>query len=198
MSEIGKLFSPHLLEEAVLSALQRRLPLYMLEAQEQYGLKLPEIVSWSLEDEEEDRQPEQSFPALIIVAGGIGKGGEPEENSDAWYRAKWALQVDLIVQHPKMVMARKIAQIYGAVIRGALVQERSLTKDGFRIDWTGELNPYRGEKSRTEAASNNFFLVTVEEVVNWRLGPKGDELPEEPPGSDPEVTETDVVLEVDE
>lgn len=198
MSEIGKLFSPHLLEEAVLSALQRRIPLYMLEVKSQYGLELPPVASWGLEDEEEDRQPEQTFPALIVVAGGIGKGGEPEENSDGWYRAKWALQVDLIVEHPQRVLARKIAQVYGAVIRGALVQERSLTKDGFRIDWTGELNPYRGEKSRTEAASNNFFLVTVEEVVNWRLGPKGDELPEEPPGSDPEVTETDVVLEVDE
>jgi hypothetical protein len=198
MSEIGKLFSPHLLEEAVLSALQRRLPLYMDEAANQYGLELPEIVSWGLIDEEEDRKPEQGLPALIVIAGGIGKGGEPEENSDAWYRAAWGVQVDVIVDHPEMVMARKIAQIYGAVIRGALVQERSLTRDGFRIDWTGELNPYRGEKSRTEAASNNFFLVTVEEVVNWRLGPKGDELPAQPPGNDPEVTEVDVSLEVDE
>lgn len=198
MSEIGELFSPHLLEEAVLSALQRRLPLYMKEAANQYGLELPSIASWGLVDEDEDRTPEQGLPALIVIAGGIGKGGEPEENSDAWYRAKWALQVDVIVDHPQMVMARKIAQIYGAVIRGALMQERSLNKDGMRIDWTGELNPYRGEKSRTEAASNNFFLVTVEEVVNWRLGPKGDELPAEPPGTDPEVTEVDVSLEVDE
>ena len=198
MTEIGKLFSPHLLEEAALAALQRRLPLYMKAVQAQYGLELPELASWGLIDEDESRWPEQGLPALIVIAGGIGKGGEPEENSDAWYRAKWGLEVTVIVEHPEMVMARKIAQIYGAVIRGALVQERSLGKDGFRIDWTGELNPYRDEKSRTEAASNNFFLVTVEEVVNWRLGPKGDELPDEPPGSDPEVTETDVAVEVNE
>lgn len=198
MSEIGTLFSPHLIEEGVLARLQRALPLYLQEAKAQYGLELPEIASWGLVDEGEDeRWPEQGFPALVVIAAGTGKGGEPEEYAGGWYRAAWALAVVIAVEHPERVMARKIAQIYGAVIRGVVLQKRSLEGAGRVAAWTGERNPYEATKERTEAASENFFLVKQDEVVNWQMGPKG-ELPDSPPGEDPEVTEVDVDVEVNE
>jgi hypothetical protein len=198
MSQIGPLFSPHLIEEGVLARLQRALPLYIQEAEAQYGVKLPAISSWGLVDEGEDeRKPEQGFPALVVVAGGTGKGGEPEEYSGGWYRSAWAVTVLLAVQHPERVVARKLAQIYGAVIRGAVLQERSLEGAGRVAKWTGELNPFETSQERTEAASENFFLVQQDEVVNWQMGPKG-ELPDAPAGEDPEVTEIEVDAEVSE
>jgi hypothetical protein len=198
MSQIGTLFSPHLIEEGVLSRLQRALPLYLKEAEAQYGIELPAIASWGLVDEGDDEKwPEQGYPALVVIAAGTGKGGEPEEYAGGWYRAAWSLAVVVAVEHPERVMARKIAQIYGAVIRGIVLQKRSLEGAGRVALWTGERNPYEATKERTEAASENFFLVQQDEVVNWQMGPKGD-LPAEPLDEDPEVTEIDVKAEVEE
>ncbi|HEY6731896.1 MAG TPA: hypothetical protein VI039_12850 [Solirubrobacterales bacterium] len=194
MSGIGPLFSPHLIEEGVLSTLQRWLPLYLEAIKDQYGVELPEIASWGLVDEDDDRWPEQALPALVVVAERVR---DPEKHGEGWYRAKWPFHVTVIVEHPERVWARKIAQIYGAVIRGAIGQRRSLGAAGRVTDWEGEDLPFSAEKSRTEAASQNFFIVQQDEVMNWQLGPKGDVPPDEPPSDGPEVTEVDVDTEVE-
>lgn len=196
MTEIGPLFSPHQIEEAVLAALQRRLPFYIEEALNQHGVKLPEIESWGLVDEHVDRWPEQKLPALVVVASGTARGGDPEEYGGGWYRAGWSLAVVVAVEHAQRVEARRIAQVYGAVVRGVLLQKRSLG-DGSRVArWTGELNPFEANAKATRAASENFFLVTQDEVVNWQLGPKTVDPGDTPPGLDPEITEIQVDAEV--
>jgi hypothetical protein len=192
--EIGPLFSAYEVEEAVLAALMRRLPLYSTTARQQWGVKLPEIASWGLVDEDEDRWPEQALPALVVIAD---ETRNVEEHADGWYRATWPFSVTVAIEHPERVWARKIAQIYGAVIQAALLQRRSLGQEGMRLEWLGQKLPFRAEQSRTEAVSQNLFAVVVDEVVNWQNGPKDDsELPQEPPGSDPEVTEIEVDVEV--
>ena len=192
MSGIGTLFSPHLIEEGVLSTLQRWLPLYRAEIEAQYGIELPDIASWGLVDEEDDRWPEQALPALIVIA----EPTEEAEKYSGWSRASWPFQVAVIVEHPQRVWARKIAQLYGAAIRGAILQRRSLGGIGRVTDWTGERLPFEATKSRTEAASQNLFLVQQDEVVNWQMGPKGEVPPDEPPPDGPEITEVDVDVEV--
>lgn len=192
MNPIGTLFSPHLIEEGALSALQRWLPLYVEEVEAQYGDKLPGIASWGLVDEDDERWPEQALPALIVVAEPVTQA---ERYAGGWSRASWPFRVVVIVEHPERVWARKIAQMYGAAIRGALVQRRSLGAAGRVADWTGESNPFEATQSRTQAASQNFFLVQQDEVVNWQMGPKGDVAPDSPPGEDPEITETNVAVE---
>src|SRR3954447_1799159 len=156
MSGIGALFSPHLIEEGALSTLQRWLPLYLDEVEAQYGVRLPEIASWGLEDEEDDRWPEQALPALIVVAE---QTEDEQETNEGWYRASWPFQVTVIIEHPQRVWARKIAQLYGAVVRGAVLQRRSLGSAGRVAGWRGERLPFEAKKSRTEAASQNFFVV---------------------------------------
>lgn len=198
MSIIGPLFSPHLIEEGATDVLQTWLPTYAAEVKVQYGLELPAIKSWGITPGSYDRFPEQALPALVVVAEGIGKGGEPEEYAGGHYRASWALGVAIVVQHPDMNRARKVAQIYGAAVRGALVQRRSLGAGGRVSKWIDEANPYKATEKRTRAAAENVFLVTQDEVVNWRQGPKGDEPPEETPGAYPEITEVDVDVEVKE
>jgi hypothetical protein len=197
MSEYGSLFSPHQIEEGVLSALQRRIPSYADEALTQHGVKLPEIQSWGLVDEQAERWPEQKLPALIVVAGGTAKGGDPEEYAGGWYRAGWSLAIVVVVEHSSVVEARRIAQVYGAVVRGALLQKRSLGGSGRVARWTGELNPFEKAAKATRAASENFFLVTQDEVVNWQLGPKTADPTDSPPGLDPEITEVNVDVEVE-
>jgi len=188
--QVGPLFSPHVIEEAVLSQLMRRLPLYSQVALEQWGVKLPEIASWGLVDEEDDRWPEQALPALIVIAD---ETRSIEEHTDGWYRATWPFQVSVWVEHSERVQARKIAQVYGAVIQAALLQRRSLGLGNGPLRWEGQRLPFEAEQSRTQAVALNSFSIVIDEVVNWRNGPKDDsELPEEPPGPDPEITEVDV------
>jgi hypothetical protein len=195
MSGIGTLFSPHLIEEGVLSTLQRWLsPLYLAEVKDQYGIELPEIESWGLVDEEDDRWPEQALPALIVVAE---RARDARRKQDGWYSADWPFHVTVIVEHPERVWARKIAQIYGAAIRGVILQRRSLGGIGRVTDWEGEALPFEATKSRTEAASQNFFVVQQDEVVNWQVGPKEDLPPDEPPPDGPEITDVDVKAEVE-
>jgi hypothetical protein len=198
MSTIGPLFSAHLIEESAIETLQTWLPTYAAEAKAQYGLELPEIKSWGLTPSTYDKFPEQALPALVVVADGIGKGGEPEEYAGGHYRASWALGVAVAIQHPDMNKARKIAQIYGAAVRGALLQRRSLGAGGRVSRWIDEGYPYATKEKRTRAAAENVFLVTQDEVVNWRQGPKGDEPPEETPATYPEITEVGVDVEVKE
>lgn len=194
--QIGPLFSPHLIEEAVLSQLMRRLPLYSKVALEQFGVKLPEIESWGLVDEDDDRWPEQALPALVVIAD---QTRSIEEHTDGWYRATWPFSVTVWIEHSERVQARKIAQIYGAVVQAALLQHRSLGLGAGPLVWEGQKLPFEAEQSRTQAVSQNSFSIVIDEVVNWRNGPKDDsELPEEPPGADPEITEVDVAVEVDE
>lgn len=195
--QIGPLFSPHIIEEAVLSQLMRRLPLYSEVALEQWGVKLPEVASWGLKDEEDARWPEQGLPALVVIAD---QTTSIEERTDGWYRATWPFQVALWVEHSEIIEARKIAQIYGAVIQAALLQRRSLGLEGTGgLRWEGQKLPFEPDRERTVAISLNSFSIVIDEVVNWRNGPKNDlELPEEPPGPDPEITEVDVAVEVAE
>jgi hypothetical protein len=195
--QIGPLFSPHLIEEAVLSQLMRRLPLYSKAAEEQFSVKLPEIESWGLVDEDDDRWPEQALPAVVVIAD---ETRNVEEHTDGWYRASWPFSVTVWIEHPQRVWARKIAQIYGAVVQAALLQRRSLGLEAGLLRWEGQKLPFQAEQSRTQAISLNSFSVVIDEAVNWRNGPKDDtDLPEEPPGPDPEATEEpDIVLEVKE
>jgi hypothetical protein len=195
-SIIGPLFSSHLIEEGAISTLRQWLPTYMEEARAQYGLELPEIKSWGLVADEYDRFAEQALPALVVVAEGIGKGGEPETYGGGWYRASWALGVIVAIQHPDRNKAREIAQIYGAVTRGALLQRRSLGAGGRVAEWLDEGYPFKTKGNRTRAVAENVFLVKQDEVVNWQMGPKGDEPPPVVPADYPEITEVDVDAEV--
>jgi hypothetical protein len=197
MSTFGPLFSAHEIEDGARQVLQDWLPTYMGEVQRQHGVKLPPIKSWATVDSY-DRWPEQALPALMIIAGGIGKGGEPQEHGGGFYRATWALSVSVTVEHPKANDARKIARLYAAAIRGVLLQRRTLGVAGTVSDWLDEgYGAIKTKDRRTRAAAENVFAVKVEEVVNWRMGPKTDEPPAQVPADYPEITELDVVTEVE-
>lgn len=192
---IGDLFSPHLIEEAVLATLQRWLPLYLEEIKAQYGIELPAIDSWGLVDEDDDRWPEQAYPALVVIAE---RTADVEQYAEGWYRATWPFRVALYAEDPSRVGARQTAQLYGALIRGAILQRRSLGDLGRSATWTGEQLPFQAERSRTLAASFNDFAIEQDEVVNWQAGPKGDQPPDEPPAEGPEVTEFEVKVDVED
>lgn len=175
-SVVGPLFSPHLIEEAVLAVLQKWLPGYLTVACEEHGIEegIEGIKSWGLASAL-DKWPEQGYPALLVVAPDDPK--EIEVSGDGMYRATWPFEVAVSIQGSVAHLARRHAQVYGAAIRGAILQRRSLG-DGLQATrWTGG-DSAQGiapdEQRRTIAATANSFEVKRERVVSWKLGPGSD------------------------
>jgi hypothetical protein len=192
---VGPLFSPHLLEESILRKLQRWLPGYLTIACELNGVEegIEAITSWGLQDEDDDKWPEQGLPALVVVAGRTI--GEPKKHSKGMYRAVWPISIGVAIAASNGVLARKYAQVYGAAIRGVILQGRSQGEEGQTAEWLGdEPGIIAVEQRRTIASNANAFAITKDDVVSWRMGSGSDKPPI--PDTWPEVTETDAETEI--
>ncbi len=192
---VGPLFSSHLLEEAAVKTLREWLPIYTDAVYNRYKVKLPKIASWDLQDSTK-RSTGQQYPSLIVIAGGIGQDGTPEEHQEGMYRASWAIGVAVAVESSNPIIARRNAQLYGAVVRGAIVQHRSLGLEGCVTKWLDENYPHGSKDGRTKAVAECLFAVEIDEVVSWQLGPK-DAPPKQLPTEDPEITDVEVETEVE-
>ena len=142
-----------------------------------------------------EKWPEQGLPALLVV--GPEETSDVEESGQGMYRAIWPVEVGLVIAAKTGPAARKYARIYGAAIRGALLQGRSLGIEGLTVQWRGEGTGTIGvdKQRRTMASNANLFAVTVDNVVSWRRGPSSDKPPI--PTDWPEVTETEIETEIE-
>lgn len=194
---VGPLFSSHVIEEAVLAQLRRRLPGYLSIACEIHEVKggIAAVKSWAVANTGE-KWPEQGLPALLVT--GPEETSGTEAHGQGMHRATWPVEVALVIAAKTGPAARKYARIYGAAVRGALLQRRSLGVDGATTTWRGEGTGIVGmdKQRRTMAANANLFEVTVDNVVSWRMGPGADKPPI--PDDWPEVTETEVETEIEE
>ena len=201
-SVIGPLFDSGELEAAALATLQARLPAYLSEirSQKDFGAIAP-IKSWGVVSEF-NRFPEQGLPALIIMCPGTV--GETSKDGSGYFSGIWSLAVAVEVAASTGAAARRVAQLYGAAVRGALGQRRSLGED-FVVDWVREgLETIDIGQRRTRVASEQIFTVQADEVYNWRGGlptedtdythPDPDDAPDDPPAAWPtvETHDTDV------
>lgn len=193
---VGPLFSSHIIEEAALRTLRDWLPVYRDAIHNRYKVRLPKIESWGLENSTAKRTPEQKLPGLIVVADGIGQDGAPEERTSGMYQASWIFGVAVAIESSNPFIARRNAQMYGAAVRGAILQRRSLGLNGCVSKWLDESYPLGSKKSKARAVAEILFAIEVKEVVNWQMGPKG-EPPSSIPAADPEITEVDVDVEVE-
>lgn len=192
-SVIERLFSAHLIEDAMLAQLRERLPAYVLEIFKQYGFKLPMIKSWGVVTDYE-RWPSTNLPALLVAAEGIN--GNPVRTSDGWHTASWAVEVSVTLSGPTGPDTRKAAQLYAAAVRGAVMQRRSLGINA-SVEWADE--DYGGAPSDDRLSiftATNAFAIEVKNVVSDRKGPKTDEFPDEVPDEWPEVIETQIETEI--
>lgn len=189
MSTIGPLVDSGQIEADVLRTLQTWLPTYLLEAvaqAEHDPIAAP--ASWAIISQY-DRWPEQGLPAVIVVSPGIIEDST-RRDGEGFYRATWAVEVSVTVAAAKSTVARRMAQIYGAAVRGALLQRRSLGHQTQVTDWINEeIGGVNADKRRTVCVVANAFHVERADVVTTQ-GPTGDEPPA--PGSWPIVNEATV------
>jgi len=181
----------------VLAKLRRWLPGYLSIACDLHGVdgRIAGVKSWAVANTGE-KWPEQGLPALLVV--GPEETVDVEASGQGMYRATWPIEVGLVIAARTGPNARKYARIYGAAIRGALLQGRSQGEEGLTTKWRGEGTGIVGldKQRRTMAANANLFDVTVDNVVSWRRGSGSDKPPI--PEEWPEVTETEVEEEITE
>lgn len=173
----------HTLENQVQLVLQRWLPSYLSEVEDQHGMErgtLPRPRSWKRTNEF-NKWPEDQIPAVIIISPGLI--GKPIRQGKM-YNGRFSLAVASLVSARTPDKAREVAGLYTAAIRAVLVQKRSLEGFARGTDWVQErYDDIRSTESRNIASGQCVFEVELEDIVTWGAGPI---TPSEPP-VDPNV-----------
>ena len=162
---------------------------YLAEMERQRHLEVGRLpVFKSLVDSSSlERMPEDQLPSLLIVSSGIESRDRVEVNSDGWYTARFRVDCGAVVSARGNRLAVKLARYYTAALRSMVVQQLADPRwsglEGVRrVVWTGEqYRPLGDISERTQSGGVAQFLIEVEQVTNWVMGP--DE-PTEPPEPD--------------
>lgn len=209
MSALGLLAHAGQVEDAVVDRLRNWMPVYVAELERQTGRtvgRIPALKSIkSISDF--DRRQEEQVPAAVVVS--TGTTGTPIKEADGYYRATYNIGVAIVVAAREERGSREIAQLYGAAVRGCLLQRRSLT-DVIEIGvWLGEsFDELSVDDRRSMFGGMNLFEMEVRNIVSWKLGPPPSwvapetpvdaEVPADPtdeiPGSH---TATDITVEIE-
>lgn len=161
-------------EDAVASILALWLPDSLAAQADRRGytdpLPVPGAAQVWPDETPEERWPEHQLPALGI--GSPGTVGEPVKDGDGSYRATWSIGIGITVSANSPQATRKLSRVYGAAIRQALLQRRSLGGFAYGMGWGGESYTALGTaSSRTQAIAINSFTVEVADVVSVHHGP---------------------------
>ena len=192
MSVIGPLKNAGQVERAVVARLRQRMSAYTADAVAQDGTydALPPLRG-IIRASELEEWPEDQKPVAVVVCPGTVD--DPTKTGLGAYSATYSVSVAVIVSTSGQTSSRDVAQIYGAAVRGALLQGRSLNADMATNSWQGEsLDDIGPDLQRTIFASLNLFYIDVDDVVSWKQGPLVDpdgEWPDEIPDEWPVVLE---------
>jgi hypothetical protein len=189
------------IEQAALATLRLWLPTYLAEANEQAdafenGIAAPHsfgVVS------EYARWPEESLPAVVLMAAGTN--GSPYKDGETYYHAPYALEVVAEFAAADGATARLGAQLYGAAIRGCLLQRRGLgSEDDLLVtDWVAEeLGTLAIEERATRVAVSNVFTVTMGEIAGTGFGPATPDVPDPMPTEWPSVESVTIAVDLED
>jgi hypothetical protein len=176
------------IEDAARSTLQAWLPSHIAHQERRKGLAartIPMPRSWPTVDEF-DPEPHEQLPSIVMVSPGTT--GEPQRSTGGKTRATWRLEVVFAVAGQTEKQARLIRSVYAAAIRSALEQNPTLGGIAERTRWNGDehaVGRSQGDRS-PRALVEVDFLITVNDVLNPRLGPAE---PPEDPYTPPDVPE---------
>lgn len=170
---IGPLKHAGIVERAAVARLRARMPAYTAEAAAQDAvltggdpLALPDLRG-VIRVSELARWPEQQLPLAAVISAGTAT--EPERDGEGMYRAAWSLSVAVLVASAEEEGSRDLAHLYGAAVRGCLLQDRSLGGAVRVTGWLGEsLDDLPVAQRRTMFGHLNLFAVQLDDVVSWQ------------------------------
>jgi len=181
------------------------MPVYIQELELQLGRergKVPVPRSWMIAGELEQLR-ENQLPGILVRSPGIAN--LPTHNGEGGYTAAWQLDLTGLISALDQDSTRAVAKLYGAAMRGIIVQKPSVNDFAINTVWTGEsyndLPSPDGERNLTLVTVNCNMIV--EDVVNRMGGPRTYPSPDPPqPATQPgsqwpefETVEVDVELE---
>jgi hypothetical protein len=143
----------------------------LAEAERERGLKprtLPIIKNYTTVNEFRNWAAEDT-PVVVIVSPGLAE--EPAMKGDGTYRAKFHLGVAVIVEANNRDNTRKLARIYGPVVRQLMLQQQGLGGISSAVEYEDERYDEPPEREdHAVMAVQVTFRVEVHNVVNKRLG----------------------------
>lgn len=172
MSVFGPLLTAGTLERAVVDRLRNWTPTYLAEVERQAEREagtLPRLRG-VIRVSELDRWPQDQLPCAIVVSPGTI--GSPVRDAEGVYQVDYSIGVATLVATREEEGSREVAQLYGAAVRGALVQQATVTEGIHVVDWLGEsFDDFPVEDRGTMFGSLNLFAVRVDELLSWKKGP---------------------------
>jgi len=200
-----RIVSANQVEEAVRDTLKLWMPVYLQEMELQLGRtrkKVPVPRSFMVAGELEQLR-ENQLPGILVQSPGLT--GVPWHDGEGMYTATWRIISTALVSALDQESTRAVAKLYGAAMRGILVQKPTLGEFAINTKWTSEsyndLPTPDGERNLTLVSI--WCEVTVEDVVNKMGGPRTYPTPDPPdpatqPGSQwPLVEEVDIDVELE-
>jgi hypothetical protein len=122
-----------------------------------------------------------------------GTIGDPLKQGDGRWRVRFRLNVTVIDSAASERDTRRLGQLYGAVVRGVLLQQRKLSDTVSVVGWGGEgYDQVPQQNRRTLGFALNAFTVELKDVIAEAgpVDPSADPL--DPPPDWPSVVTVDV------
>jgi len=179
-SIFGRNLSKKRVEMDVLDYLKEWLPSYISEQEQQEELGrgfYPEIVSWTRTNQDIEKFPEDSLPAVVVVSPGMAE--EPKKDGRGIYRVKWTIILGIIFSGNDYESTMDGASDITAAARLCMLQGQTLNKSvgyGYRgVDLIAERfddsPPLAGGMNRTVGVGSLLFTVDSANVVSVNAGP---------------------------
>jgi hypothetical protein len=201
----GAILSGFEVEHAVATTVRVWFRDYLAELERQRHLEVGRLPVFRslVQSSSLSKMPEDQLPALLIASSGVESRERVEVNSDGWYTARFRVDCGAVVSARGNRLAVTLARYYTAGLRAMLLQQLADPRwsglEGIRrVVWVTEDYRQLGDISeRTQGGGIARFVVEVEHVTNWVMGP--DE-PTEPPEPElrPIATSVHVTVEKEE
>lgn len=149
------------------------MPTYIAEVERQSSLdprSLPAIRSFTTRNEF-TKWPEDQLPAVVVVSPGAAGEGIRKEG-DGRYRVRWVVGVAVVASARDQATTNRLAKLYIAAARAAILQHASLGGFAEGVEWEDErYNDLPPAQERTLSAAQDIFTVEVRDVLTAGSGP---------------------------
>jgi hypothetical protein len=129
---------------------------------------IPRPRSWPTVSEF-DLELQEQLPSVVIVS--TGTTDQPRHDGQGRYSATWRLEIAVVIAGPKEADARRLASMYVAAVRSALVQNPSLGGVAAATRWIGDEYALGNPDGGPRAIYGANFEIDVDDIVNAQLGP---------------------------
>lgn len=187
------LFVASTIEQNLLTVLNTWFPTYLHEIERQLGLapdSIPAPVHYSNRNSF-DATPGEQLPRVVVIAPGLV--GSPLQTGGGQYRATWRVGVGVATSAATEVRANLLSKIYGAAVRGIVLQNAGTLGIVEWVDESYEDIPIEGQIQQYRATAV-WFTIDIENVVTKWGGP---EVPDLPPTEYSYGQVQDVIIEID-